>query len=40
MIESGDKLEEYREIKPYWEKRLVDYKELKKNYDWIVFRRI
>ncbi len=24
MIESGEKKEEYREIKPYWIKRLVD----------------
>lgn len=23
MIESGEKMEEYREIKPYWEKRLA-----------------
>lgn len=28
MIESGEKKEEYREIKPYWEKRLFDYKRL------------
>jgi len=40
MIESGFKTEEYREIKPYWEKRLINYKELKRNYDWIVFRKI
>lgn len=26
MIMSGKKLEEYREIKPYWEKRLNVYK--------------
>ena len=26
MIESGEKLEEYREIKPYWEKRFIDQK--------------
>lgn len=25
MIERGEKKEEYREIKPYWEKRLLDY---------------
>jgi hypothetical protein len=25
MIESGEKTEEYREIKPYWEKRLLKY---------------
>lgn len=24
MIESGEKKEEYREIKPYWEKRLLE----------------
>lgn len=30
MIESGEKTEEYREIKPYWEKRLLDYKKLAK----------
>ncbi len=24
MIASGEKLEEYREIKPYWESRLID----------------
>lgn len=32
MIESGIKTEEYREIKPYWEKRLVDYQGLKEHY--------
>lgn len=36
MINSGIKTEEYREIKPYWEKRLLDYKSLSdyvdKNY--------
>ncbi len=25
MIDTGEKPEEYREIKPYWFKRLVDY---------------
>lgn len=30
MIESGIKTEEYREIKPYWEKRLT---EIVPNYD-------
>ena len=25
MIASGEKTEEYREIKPYWEKRLFDF---------------
>lgn len=28
MIDRGEKKEEYREIKPYWEKRLLDYKRL------------
>ena len=28
MIASGVKTEEYREIKPYWEKRLLDYERL------------
>lgn len=32
MIERGEKLEEYREIKPYWEKRLIDYAGLRKYY--------
>jgi len=32
MVESGEKLEEYREIKPYWDVRLA------KNYDVIKFR--
>lgn len=26
MIASGEKKEEYREIKPYWENRLIDQK--------------
>ncbi len=26
LIKAGVKTEEYREIKPYWEKRLLDYK--------------
>ena len=30
MQESGEKDEEYRDITPYWEKRLLDYKRLKK----------
>lgn len=33
MILSGEKKEEYREIKPYWDKRLID-----KQYDLIFFR--
>ena len=32
MIESGVKTEEYRDVKPYWEKRLIDYKRLKEYY--------
>ena len=32
MIASGEKTEEYREIKPYWEKRL------EKDYEYIEFR--
>lgn len=27
MIASGEKKEEYREIKPYWENRFIDQKE-------------
>lgn len=34
MIASGEKKEEYREIKPYWETRLFG----KKEYDAIEFR--
>ena len=33
MIESGEKLEEYRENKPYWQKRLLTNK-----YDVVMFR--
>lgn len=33
MILCGDKKEEYREIKPYWNKRLLN-----KEYDFIEFR--
>ena len=32
MIECGEKKEEYREVKPYWEKRLLDYKGLTEYY--------
>lgn len=31
MIESGVKTEEYREIKPYWEKRLLRYDAIEKD---------
>lgn len=33
MIASGEKKEEYRNIKPYWEKRLIDYKRLSAYYE-------
>lgn len=33
MIDSGEKKEEYREIKPYWNKRFVD-----KKFDVVQFR--
>jgi len=33
MIVSGEKLEEYRERKPYWDKRLVN-----RSYDAVQFR--
>lgn len=33
MIASGDKKEEYREMKPYWHKRLLN-----KDYDYIIFK--
>jgi hypothetical protein len=37
-ILEGRKVEEYREIKPYWTKRLFDSEGVVKNYDVIVFR--
>ena len=33
MIESGEKKEEYREIKSYWTKRLLDDNNNFKNYE-------
>lgn len=39
MIASGQKTEEYREIKPYWEKRLLDYEAIKRDYEMLMFRR-
>lgn len=39
MIDSGEKTEEYREIKPYWEKRLLDYNAIKRDYEMLVLRR-
>ena len=39
MIESGTKTEEYREVKPYWEKRLLDYAAIKANITEIFLRK-
>lgn len=39
MIASGEKTEEYREIKPYWEKRLLDYESIKRDFEMLVFSR-
>lgn len=36
MIVYKGKREEYREIKPYWEKRLVDYEAIKRDYKMLV----
>jgi hypothetical protein len=33
LIESGEKTSEYRDIKPYWDKRLA------KHYDTVTFQR-
>ena len=33
MIKAGVKTEEYRKIKPYWEKRLLDYDKLSQYYE-------
>jgi hypothetical protein len=38
MIASGTKLEEYREIKPYWTNRLFYSTGIKRPYDAVVFR--
>lgn len=40
MISSGYKTEEYREIKPYWEKRMVDYKAIKADIQAIMVRKL
>ena len=37
MIASGEKTEEYREIKPYWSTRLKDFL-VKKPFDYIIFK--
>lgn len=39
MIEDGIKTEEYREIKPYWEKRLLNYQAIKANAKSIAFKK-
>lgn len=40
LIKRGVKREEYREIKPYWEKRLLDYKSIVRNLEAIKFKQI
>lgn len=37
MIASGEKTEEYREIKPYWGKRLLDYNAIKRDSGKLIF---
>jgi len=37
-ILSGQKKIEYRDIKPYWQKRLLDEKGNPLNYDFIIFK--
>lgn len=39
MIEIGTKTEEYRDVKPYWEKRLLDYAAIKANMTEIFLRK-
>ena len=39
MIKAGVKKEEYREIKPFWEKRLLDYKAIKADVQALAFKR-
>lgn len=41
MIASGEKKEEYREIKPYWQSRLCSHfphKNAARDYDYILFK--
>lgn len=35
----GEKTEEYREIKPYWVKRMLDCEAIKRDYKMLVLRR-
>ena len=39
MIKAGEKKEEYREIKPYYEKRLVNYKKVVKHYQSLAIQK-
>lgn len=39
MIVSGEKPEEYREIIPYWEKRLLNYSAIKADYQRLAMRK-
>ena len=39
LIKAGVKKEEYREIKPYYEKRLLDYKAIKADAQALAFKR-
>lgn len=39
MIDRGEKPEEYREIKPYWTKRLTDYNNIHKWFEDIYKRK-
>lgn len=39
LIKAGIKKEEYREIKPFWEKRLLDYKAIKADVQALMFKR-
>jgi hypothetical protein len=38
MIASGEKKEEYREIKPYWAKRFLSHDTLLNPYFYVLFR--
>jgi len=38
LIKAGEKKVEYREIKPYWKKRLFDENGEGIKYDFIIFR--
>lgn len=38
MIKSGEKKEEYREIKPYYDSRFKIYPPFESDFDYIIFR--